>query len=240
MLSHNKINSKKAVIFDFDDTLAKTRYGRSLGLKLASLEIHNFLKEQGISISFKNLYQKIKKITSDTENKRIYNRNLWWLFIIKGLFKITPRKNFLDELTEIYWNAIKKKSELYKDALPAIAYLKDRKYAIGMVTDTDGVKELKAGRIRKLKLKKWFDSIVVAGEDVKQTKPDKTPFFLIAEKLNLKPRECIFVGNNLSVDILGAKKAGMVAVLIKRDDYKTQIKPDYIIHKLIELKKIIS
>ena len=240
MPSHNKINLNKAVIFDFDDTLAKTRYGKSLGLKLVSLKIHNFLEEQGVGISFKNLYQKIKKITSETENKRIYDRNLWWLFAIKGLFKITPRNNFLDELTVIYWDAVKKKSELYTDALPTIAYLKEKKYALGMVTDNDGVKELKAERIKKLKLKKWFDSVVVAGEDVKQTKPDKTPFFLIAKKLNLKPHQCLFVGNNLSLDILGAKKTGMTAVLIKRDDCKAKIKPDYIIHKLIDLKKILS
>lgn len=239
MFSQKKINSKKAVIFDFDDTLSKTRYGRSLGLKLASLKIYDFLKKEGINISFNNLYQKIKKAACEIEQKRIYNRNLWWFLMVKELFKITPQNNFLDELTKIYWDAVKKKSELYKDTLSVLAYLKDKKYVLGMVTDTDGVKGLKSERIKKLNLKKWFDFIVVAGEDVRQTKPDKAPFFLIARKLNLKPQECVFVGNNLYVDILGAKKTGMTTVLIKRDDCKAKIKPDRVIHTLVKLKKIL-
>ena len=237
----NKTNSKKAVIFDFDDTLAKTRYGKNLGLKLASRKIYDFLKEKGTNTgSFEDLYRKIRETTCKIEHKGIYNRNLWWFFIIKELFKISPSKSFLDGLTEIYWDAVKKKSGLYKDAISTLVYLKNKKYILGMVTDTDGVKELKSERIKKLNLKKWFDFIVVAGEDIKQTKPDKAPFLLIAKKLKLKPHECIFVGNNIYVDVLGAKKAGMATVLVKRGNCNAKIKPDYVIKTLVELKKIVS
>ncbi|MDD2696749.1 MAG: HAD family hydrolase [Candidatus Pacebacteria bacterium] len=235
-----KITSKKAVIFDFDDTLAKTRYGKELGLKLASIKIYDFLRGKGTNTgSFRDLYRKIRKTTCQIENKGIYNRNIWWFFIIKELFKISPPKNFLEELTEIYWNAVKKKSELYKDAISTLVYLKNKKYILGMVTDTDGVKELKSERIKKLNLKKWFNFIVVAGEDVRQTKPDKAPFLLITRKLNLKPHQCIFVGNNIYVDVLGAKKAGMATVLVKRDNCQAKIKPDQVIKTLVELKKIV-
>jgi len=234
-----KINSKKAIIFDFDDTLAKTKYGKSYGLKSVSAEIYDFLKKEGVDIGFNNLYQKIKKITRGMEQKRIYDRNLWWFSIIKEFSRVRPQRDFLDGLTKIYWSAVKKKSGLYGDALSVLAYLKDKKYLLGMITDTDGVKELKSERIKKMDLKKWFGSIVVAGEDIEQTKPDKAPFLLIAKKLNLDPQECVFVGNNLYVDVLGAKKAGMVAVLIKRDDCKARIKPDWVIHTLSGLKKIL-
>jgi len=208
-------------------------------LKLASIKIYDFLREKGINIDFKDLYWKIKKTTLKIENKRIYNRNLWWLSIIKESFRISPSEKFLESLTETYWNAVKKKSGLYKDTLTTLAYLKNKKYALGMVTDTDGVKELKSERIKKLNLEKWFDFIVVAGEDVKQTKPDKAPFVLIAKKLNLKPSECIFVGNNIYVDVLGAKKTGMATVLMKRDDCRAKIKPDWVINTLAGLRKII-
>lgn len=237
----NKTNFKKAVIFDFDDTLAKTKYGKNLGLKLASRKIYDFLKKKKADTSdFENLYKRIRKTTCRIEQKRIYNRNLWWFFIIKELFKISPSKSFLDGLTKTYWNAVKKKSELYRDALSILVYLKNKKYLLGMVTDTDGVKELKSERIKKLNLKKWFDFIVVAGEDIRQTKPDKAPFLLIAKKLKLKPKECLFVGNNIYVDVLGAKKAGMATVLVKRDKCNAKIKPDYTVKTLIGLKKIVS
>lgn len=236
----NKINFCKAVIFDFDDTLAKTKYGKNLGLRLVSLKIYLFLKEKRVNIgSFKDFYRRIKKTICKIEHRRVYDRNFWWFFITKKLFKTIPPKSFLNKLTKIYWDAVKKKSELYQDTLSTIVYLKNKKYILGMVTDTDGVKKLKSERIKKLNLKKWFNSIVIAGEDVKQTKPDKAPFLLVAKKLDLNPQECIFVGNNLYLDILGAKKVGMVTILIKRDNCKARIKPDLVIYTLKELKKVL-
>lgn len=239
MSSLKKINSKKAVIFDFDDTLAKTGFGKNLGLKSASLKIYDYLKKRGIKIGFNNLYKKIKKITCKIKSKRIYSRNLWWLSAMKEFSKEPPQDAFLDELTKIYWDAVKKKSELYKDTLSVLAYLKKKKYMLGMVSDTDEVKGLKIERIKKLNFEKWFDFIIVAGEDTEKVKPDKAPFFLISKKLKLKPQQCVFVGDNPCADILGAKKTGMATVLIKRNDCKIKIKPDRIIHNLIELKKIL-
>lgn len=37
MASFKRFNSKKGVLFDFDDTLAKTKFGKIFGLKSASL-----------------------------------------------------------------------------------------------------------------------------------------------------------------------------------------------------------
>ncbi len=108
-----------------------------------------------------------------------------------------------------------------------------------MLTDTDGVEGFKLKRIKALNLKKQFDSIVVAGEDTKETKPDNPPFFLISKKLNLKSNECVFVGNDLYRDILGAKKAGMAAILIKRRECEMKVKPDRVIRKLGHLKEIL-
>lgn len=234
-----KIDSKKGVIFDFDDTLAKTKFGKSFGLKLASSKIYNYLKKGGVSISFSNLYKEIQKITKRIERKRIYDRNFWWLSAIKEFLQGLPQGSFLDELTKAYWNAVDEKSELYKDTLSTLAYLKKGKYSLGMVSDTDGVKEMKSRRIRNLNLKDWFDAVVVAGENTKQTKPDKAPFLLIAKKLHLKPKQCIFVGNNLFVDIVGAKKAGMATVFIKRDGHKARIRPDRVIHALSGLRGVL-
>lgn len=234
-----KIDSKKGIIFDFDDTLAKTRPAKNLGLKLVCFKICDYLKKGGATIDFNNLYKEIKRATKEIDDKRIYNRNFWWSSIVQKFLKESPKNSFLDELTKIYWDAVKEKSEPYKDALSTLAYLKKKKYVLGMVTDTDGVKEMKSKRIKSLHFKEWFDAVVVAGENTEQTKPDKAPFLLVLKRLNLKPKQCVFVGNNLLVDILGAKKAGMATVLIRRDSHKARIKPDRVIHALAGLKRIL-
>lgn len=239
MASLKRIDSKKGVLFDFDDTLAETKFGKNVGLKLASLKLQDYLKKEGVSIAFSGLYKKIQRITKALDDAGMYDRNFWWLSITKEFLLKSPRQSFLSEVTRVYWNATDKKSELYKDTLSTLAYLKKKKYALGMVSDTDGVKKMKSRRIRNLHLGHWFDAVVVAGENTKQTKPDKAPFLLALERLHLKPKQCVFVGNNLLVDVLGAKKAGLATVLIKRDGCKARVKPDRVIHTLAGLKKIL-
>lgn len=234
-----RIDSKKGVIFDFDDTLAKTGLGKNFGLKSVSLKIYDYLKKEGVSVAFNDLYKKIKRITKEIEDKKMYNRNFWWSSVIKEFLQEPPKNSFLDELTIMYWDAVEGKSKPYKDAIPVLLYLKKKGYALGIVSDTDGVKEMKSRRIKKLNFNDWFDVVVVAGENTKQTKPDKGPFLLASKKLHLKPKQCVFVGNNPFIDILGAKKAGMTTVLVKRDGCDTRIDPDRVIHALTELKRIL-
>jgi len=231
--------NKKGVIFDFDDTIAKTRTGKNMGLKIISSKIYDYFKKKGIDINFNKLHKEIQNAAQELDTKRIYDRNLWWSCVIKKFSKEKPQKSFLDEITKNYWEIIIKKSDLYKDTSSVLLYLKNKGYALGMLTDTDGVKGLKLKRIEILNLIKWFDSIVVAGEDTKQTKPDKPPFSLISRRLNLRPKECVFVGNDLYRDFLGAEKAGMTAILIKRQNSKIKVKPDRVIKQLNKLKEIL-
>jgi len=235
----NNIAKKRGVLFDFDDTLAKTKVGKNMGLRQVSLEIYDYLRKRGFNVDLDKLYKEIYSTAKMMDKKKIYDRNLWWCFVIKKFLKGKIAKSLLNSLTKTYWGRVIKKSELYKDTLSILAYLKKKGYSLGLITDTDGMKGLKDKRIKLLNLKKWFNSVIVAGEDTKQTKPERTPLILISQKLNLKPKECVFVGNNPHVDILGAKKLGMATILIKRQNDKTKIKPDRIIKKLSQLKEIL-
>ena len=235
-----KINfSKKGIIFDFDDTLINSKPGKDKALKIISGQIYSYFKKKKAKVNLNKLYQEIKTLAIQMDARGIYNRNLWWSRVIKKFLKEKPSKSFLDEVTKNYWEMVIKKSSLYKDTSSTLVYLKKKKYTLGLLTDADGIKEFKLKRIRASNLKKWFDSIIIAGDDIKQIKPDKAPFSLIARKLNLKPQKCIFVGDDLYRDILGAKRSGMTAILIKRRNGKMKVKPDRIIKKLSELKEIL-
>jgi len=238
----NKINSKKqGIIFDFDDTLVKTKAGKNIALRRVSAKIYNYLEKKGIDIDFKKLYKEICVVAKkmDSGKKRVLDRNLWWSFVIGKFSREEPPKSFLKELTKNYWETVIRKSGLYKDTLSVLVYLKNKGYKLGLLSDTDGLKKFKSKRIKALNLKKWFKSIVVAGEDTKQIKPDKRPLSLITRKLNLRPEECVFIGNDPDVDIFGAKRLGMSAILIKRQNNKIKTRPDRIIKKLNEVKKIL-
>jgi HAD superfamily hydrolase (TIGR01509 family) len=55
-----------------------------------------------------------------------------------------------------------------------------------------------------------FDAVVISGE-VGLAKPTRQIYLLTAEKLGLKPEECVFV-DDLPVNVRGAVAAGMVGV----------------------------
>lgn len=240
MPSLNKINTKKGIIFDFDDTIANTLNAKKKGLRIVSSKIHNFLGKKGVKTDLPEIYKEVAIVAEKMVEKGIDNRNVWWKFIIKKFSKEKPSESFLITLTKDYWYTILNRGTLYKNVPSLLNYFKKKGYRLGLLTDTDGLKGFKTERIAFLNSKKWFDSVVIAGEHTKKIKPDKGPFILILKNLNLKPQECIYVGNDPHRDILGAERMGMTTILIKRNHCQPKIKPDRIITSLNKLKTIIS
>ncbi len=94
--------------------------------------------------------------------------------------------------------------------------------------------------------KKYFD-VTAFSYDTGILKPDKRMFMLILEKLGTKPQETMMVGDNLHDDVQAAEKAGMQAVLIKRDPEEFKFVPSWVekgtykneIKSLEELEKFL-
>jgi putative hydrolase of the HAD superfamily len=66
-----------------------------------------------------------------------------------------------------------------------------------------------------LDLSKYFD-IMVLSDEVGVRKPSKRIFQIAAEEAGVSPHRCIYAGDKLAVDVVGARSAGMNAVLIDR------------------------
>lgn len=235
ILLKNKI---KGVIFDFDDTIVNSRIGKETALKFISKKISHYLKNKKINIKPDKIFQTIIEMEKIFVSKGICNRNIWWESFFKKINLKKIPKNFLNNLTKKYWEITTIKSKLYKDTVSILTYLKKRGYLLGLLTDTDGVKKVKLKRIKLSGIGKRFDSIVIAGEDLKKVKPDPEPFLLITKKLKLKPKQCVYIGNHPIIDVFGAKRIGMKTILINREKHKLTKKPDFIIKELSELKKI--
>ncbi len=69
----------------------------------------------------------------------------------------------------------------------------------------------------KVGLETFFD-VFVGVDTTGKRKPHPTAFKYALHQLEIKPKEAIFVGDNYETDYLGAKKVGMIPVLIKRED----------------------
>ena len=89
-----------------------------------------------------------------------------------------------------------------------LTQLKQQKIAVGLVTGaTRSEVEYILDRIE---LSQYF-ALIVAGDDLKESKPEPEPFLLAAKKLNLQPSECLAIEDN-PIGIEAAKRAQIQVV----------------------------
>jgi putative hydrolase of the HAD superfamily len=77
---------------------------------------------------------------------------------------------------------------------------------------------MKLGRVEESSLRGFFDAIVVAGEDTEEVKPSTQPFTRICELIHVTPGECVFVGDNPEVDVMGPRELGMTVIIIEDEE----------------------
>lgn len=92
-----------------------------------------------------------------------------------------------------------------------------------------------------LGLTEKFDGILLSSE-AGWKKPSEKFFEAAFEKFSLAPEDCVYVGNDLRDDVLGAHRAGMRAVYIKTEQsgtYNDGIVPDVAVKNHRQLKEIL-
>ena len=121
-------------------------------------------------------------------------------------------------------------------AIEIIRYWKKQKVKLALVSN--GMAEVQRRKINRFALSKLFDYILIEGE-FGFGKPDKRVFMQVLDKLNVDSSQAWMVGDNLEMDIDGAKKVGIYSIWI---EYKgtglpksSPIVPDYIIKDITEL-----
>ena len=190
------------------------------------------MRKEGIRYSEANLFPKLRLIDLEMHGRKfLYNRDVWWETLLKHLGLSKLRGPWIHETTVRYWKTYAGASPLFYDTMSTIHRLKKAGFRLGMVSDSDGTPGMKMKRIRQQPFLKSLEAIVVAGEDTQSVKPSRRPFTLIAERLGLRPKNCVYIGDNPNTDIEGAKGVGMMMILVKRRGPKGG-HPDYLARSL--------
>ncbi len=106
----------------------------------------------------------------------------------------------------------------FPDARPLIEDLIDRKFKLGLVSNAT---ELLRRVMDRLDFTRYFDTIVISSE-VGVRKPDSRIFEIAVKDLQTPPNRAVYIGDKLAVDIQGASKAGLNAILLDRSGtYRT-------------------
>ena len=118
---------------------------------------------------------------------------------IKDVFDIAY-PIFLD----LYEDNSAERSYLYDGVREGLDYLKSQRYQLGCVTNKS--EQFTHPLLKALGIFNDF-KIIISGDTLAKRKPDPMPLLYCAEHFNLKPEECLMLGDSVS-DVKAARAAG--------------------------------
>ena len=226
----------RAILFDLDETLVDAQLGLLKAHERITHLVSTFFTRNRVNVDHRVLLSKIKLMEDRMNRERQYNRDLWWSALLAEVEpKLMLPKDFVHRLTIEYWNTYSENSPPYPDTISTLEYLKQRGYKLGLVSDTDGTPGIKSSRICGLTFREFFSTVIIAGEDTVELKPNPIPFLKALEVLGISNEQSVFVGDKPFADIDGAKAARMKTILVWRRDWESDVKADVTIRSLSEL-----
>lgn len=237
----------RLITFDVTDTLLKFRSapGHQYGEIAAKYGI--VCDKNILSANFKAHW---RKMNQEHPNFGLYSGlgwEHWWKMIVKGTFgdsNLNLDKEKLDSvalhLIEIYktstcWQQCYGVSEL-------LSYIRSRGIPIGIISNFD---PRLSTTLVNTKIRHYFQFVLTSYE-VGVEKPDPQIFqeAMKSSKLkNLKPEECLHIGDKTSLDYLGARNSGWHgAVIIDKSpellkEQYPDIDPNHLFKDLYHLQK---
>jgi len=223
----------KAVIFDFGGTLVRGKLDER-GYRQRLL---NYIHSLGYRVSERSLRKAIEGMLVRLMKTRKRNLELRFEDLYSNVLSklgINPSEEMLINIYGLY-----KKSfsfEIVQGAEEVLQTLYGR-YKLAVVSNT--MSEIPRFALTDSGLMRFFQ-IVILSRDIGIRKPDPRIFWYALEKLNVKPKEAIHVGDSIKHDVVGAKNAGIKAAWIKIEGKKAAEEPDHVIHSINELPKVIN
>jgi len=227
----------KHLFFDLDRTI----YDFDNNAKDTFFEIYiNFkLKELGVE-DFKDFYYKYTQ----------HNNKLWDLYrkgeIEKELlsykrFALTLNDFNIDDIVlakKIAHEYITKsplKKKIFPHVRETLDFIKD-KFRMHIITN--GFEEVQMIKLQNTDLMKYFEHIITS-ERAGVKKPEKGIFEYSLKIANAEAKESLMIGDDLEVDILGAKNAGIDQVFVNYHNHQHKEKITFEIDSFNKLKDIL-
>jgi putative hydrolase of the HAD superfamily len=113
-----------------------------------------------------------------------------------------------DNIWEMYLEMCPKKTNLMSGAMEVCEYLVN-KYHLALITN--GFEVTQQRKLKYSGLGEYFDHLVTS-ERVGHPKPNSEIYHVAMAEANVKPENCIMIGDNLKNDVVGALDVGIQAI----------------------------
>jgi phosphoglycolate phosphatase len=136
---------------------------------------------------------------------------------------------------DLYEDNNAQRSYLYDGVREGLDYLKSQGYQLGCVTNKS--EQFTHPLLKALGIFNDF-KIIISGDTLAKRKPDPMPLLYCAEHFNLKPEECLMLGDSVS-DVKAARAAGFDIICMSYgynhgNDIKDE-NPDLVIDSMSQL-----
>ena len=200
----------KGVLFDMGGTLIKTAPVSEIFKRI--------LEDFGIKRSTEEIEEarKIVEKQFDIEELAILEDAFWLKWntrILEHMGIYENAQSLAERIAKQWWQYSDVK--LYPDVEKTLNVLKQRRLKIGLITN--GLESDVEEVLPRIGLAGFFD-VEVTSSLVGKIKPHREIFLHALEKLGIKPQEAMHVGDEVERDYEGAKRCGLKALLIDREN----------------------
>ncbi len=229
----------KGVFFDWFNTLTGYETSRELLYQRAfdqrGIELNTGTIFKGIQRGDRYYFSQGAPVMNTASTLKELSRHyyLYPQFIVDEAHLDIPADIQIEVVQQVL-SEFKNNQVLFADCLPAVRALKQNHLSVGIITNADA-KVLKM--IETSAIAPMVDTVTTS-EEARAEKPAAAIFNLALRKAGLQASEAVFVGDQYHNDVVGARRAGIAAILIDRynvlsdgDDYiRVQSLADIIKH----------
>ena len=230
----------KVVFFDFYNTLVRFWPPLDLIQQAACREVGFTIEPEALNYGYSvadiyfNRENEINPLGDRTEEERLQFFSKYEQIILESAGLSVS----IDLAREIWQIAISvpKEFALFDETLPALTSLKDKGYRVGLISnlrrDMDQL-------CRDLGLSPYVDYCLTSAE-VGVEKPNPAIFQAALERAGVSPSQAVHVGDQPRSDLVGARGAGMHAVLLDRGNWHSEVDNCIRIASLAELDDLLA
>ncbi len=200
----------RSVIFDIDDTL----YNYTAADKLAKAALadycteHDLMSPSEMIVLHDEMFHKQEQRLKDTAAS--HNRLIRYQMMLEE--KQLPLFPHALNMAKLYWKTLLDVAVCEEGIVELFKALKEAHIQIGIGTNMTSLIQFE--KIQRFGLAPYVD-FMTTSEDAGVEKPHTAFFIKCAQKSGCALSECVFIGDSLKHDILGAKSANMNAVLYR-------------------------
>jgi putative hydrolase of the HAD superfamily len=221
----------KAVTFDLWETLLFEKNGASNRRSATRYrDVADAFNRFGVHVSTEQVESAMKHMIASL--LEVWDRNedvshveqleLLVQFVSNGSFAL--KNDWIEELSSAYVSPFfEAPPYLNPNAMSVLEDLTEARKQIGLICNT--------GLTPSFALREFLDSegvleyfdLLVFSDEIGFRKPDSRIFHFLARKLKVDPCSVVHVGDNLRIDVWGAKNAGFKAILFSSEEGKDRI-----------------